>query len=221
MQGGPWNGRRRHARFRRYRWGWLALVAVSAVLIVFGLVKLVVYGADYAASRRTSDKLRQRYQEETPAETVSPTASPAPAAPVPTAARATPVPAPSPLPSLGPVAYPDNSTLTISSRFKALRRGNKDIVGWLTINNLLDEAVVQRDEVFYMDHDALAKQNVNGAIFMDADVSLKTRPYTLILYGHNMKTGAMFGCLRNFENVSFYRKTPSSPSTASMRKDAT
>ena len=29
-----------------------------------------------------------------------------------------------------------------------------------------------------------------------------------MIYGHNMKTGAMFGNLRNWENASFYHKNP-------------
>ena len=49
---------------------------------------------------------------------------------------------------------------------------------------------------------------MSGTIFLDAIVSLETRPYALILYGHNMKTGARFGSLRNFENRSFYQKYP-------------
>ena len=81
-------------------------------------------------------------------------------------------------------------------------------MGWLTVNTLLDEPVVQRDETFYMTHDALGGKNVNGAIFLDSGISLATRPYALILYGHNMKSGAMFGCLRNFENIGFYRSNP-------------
>ena len=73
---------------------------------------------------------------------------------------------------------------------------------------MANEPVVQRDDVFYMDHDALGEKNVNGAIFLDAAVTLKSRPYSLVLYGHNMKTGAMFGNLRNYENASFYHKNP-------------
>ena len=64
-------------------------------------------------------------------------------------------------------------------------------------------AVVQRDHTFYMDHDALKNKNRNGAIFLDVSVSLETRPYTLLLYGHNMKSGAMFGGLRNYENPNY------------------
>ena len=192
MQGGQWKGRRkRKTRFRRFRWGRAALIAVSAALVVFALVKFIGYGADYLSSRRTAEALRQAYPSENPAPeiTAAPTEQP-PAAVLPT------------------VKYPANSTLIVSDRFKALRKQNKDIVGWLTLGTLLDEGVTQRDATYYLTHDALGKKNVNGAIFLDSGTSLKTRPYTFLLYGHNMKSGAMFGCLRNYENLRFYRANP-------------
>ena len=152
MQGGEWKGRRRPTRFRRFRWERLALIVFSAALIVFGLVKLIGYGRDYASFRQTADQLKRAYREETSAEIVLPTASSVPAMPAPTTAPATPVPTASPAPMLEVAAYPGNPGLTIGSRFKALRKENKDIVGWLNIGDLLDEAVVQRDEVFYISH---------------------------------------------------------------------
>ena len=67
----------------------------------------------------------------------------------------------------------------------------------------LDEPVVHKDNTFFLDHDAMGKRNANGAIFMDQGTSLLTRPYTILLYGHNMKTGAMFGNLRKYEDFSY------------------
>ena len=204
MNGGQWKGRQLRGRFR---WDRLALVVVFAGLMIWGLAKLISYGVDWIASRRTNQELQGIYHEETtaPAPTAAITTTNLPASAVPTA---TPTVSPTVSPVLGAVRYPGNPDAKISSRFKALRKENKDIVGWLTVNTLLDEAVVQRDEVFYMDHDSLGKPNVNGAVFLDSSISLKTRPYSLVLYGHNMKTGAMFGSLRNFENIGFYHSNP-------------
>ena len=47
---------------------------------------------------------------------------------------------------------------------------------------------------------------MNGALFLEETISLKSRPDTYIIFGHNMKTGEMFGSLRMFENVSYYRE---------------
>ena len=209
MNGGQWHQPPRHKKRGRFRWDRLILVLVFGGLILYGMVKLIGYGIDLLSSAQTSRELQQVYHEE-PTETVAPVITEAPATPPPAIAMPTAAvtPAPTAKPVLSTVKYPANPDAQISQRFKALRKENKDIVGWLTVNTLLDEPVVQRDEVFYMDHDALGKKNVNGAIFLDSGISLKTRPYSLVLYGHNMKTGAMFGSLRNFENISFYHNNP-------------
>ncbi len=106
------------------------------------------------------------------------------------------------------VYYPSNPYATVSSQFEKIRRQNKDIIGWLTIEDVVDEPVVQRDNEYYLNRDYRGYHNVNGAIFLDELCDLSTRPYTLMLYGHNMKTGAMFGKLRNYERLSYYRNNP-------------
>lgn len=118
-------------------------------------------------------------------------------------------PAPTEKPSyLVPMDYPKNPYAKVTNRFAKLQRQNKDIVGWLKIDGLIDEAVVQRDNEYYLRRDYLGYHNVNGAVFLDQQCRLDTRPYTLLLYAHNMKNGLMFGCLRNYEDIGFYRKNP-------------
>ena len=201
-----WNGRRKHARFRHFprfpRLRWIALIAAFAILTVYGLVKLIGYSKDYTASRQTSEALRQ-VAEASP--TSQPSAAPTPELSTAPQATSAPTATPAAAVTLAEMQYP---RLEISGKFKSLRKQNRDIVGWLTLSDLLDEAVVQRDEDYYMNHDALGKKNVNGAIFLDSAIDLKCRPYTLLLYGHNMKTGAMFGNLRNYENINLYHREP-------------
>ena len=212
MNGQP--RRRRSSRRRRVRWGRVLVALLGLVVAVFGLVKLIGYGAQLLSSRRTAEDLREVYYAdptfepipvtEVPTQTPAPTPEETPAV-MPTVTAA---PTPSPIPRLPSAGYPNNPKLTVSSRFKALRKESKYIVGWLSIHRMLDEAVMQRDNVYYMDHDALGNQNVNGALFLDSGISLKERPYTYIIYGHNMKSGAMFGSLRNYENSAFYHNDP-------------
>ena len=187
---------------------------LGTALLLFGLIRLIGYGRDWLAARNTSRELQTVYYD-------APTGGPALFMPVPTAApmpdpapkKTTlpmdiPVLTPSPLPRLEVMAYPNNPNLTISNRFKSLRLESKYIIGWLNMGKLVDEPVMQRDDTFYLTHDAKGKENVNGAIFLEVSISIKTRPNTYILYGHNMKTGAMFGNLRNYENQSFYHTDP-------------
>ncbi len=210
MYGNQGNQRSRRGRFR---WGRLALAILFVSLFIFGGVKLIGYFVDLFSTLAASKEIRQVYYSEptlapaavtavpdTPAPSVLPALSPAPSATV--------APIVTNIPQLKQISYPGNPNLQINRRFKALRKENRDIVGWLTMNTLLDEPVMQRDETYYMDHDILGKPNVNGALFLDSGISLKTRPYSLVIYGHNMKTGAMFGCLRNYENLAFYHSNP-------------
>lgn len=111
-------------------------------------------------------------------------------------------------PSWKQCTIPGNYYANISAVFRKSAGQNKDIIGWLTIDDLIDEAVVQRDNEYYLDRDYRGYHNVNGAIFLDESCDLSTRPYTLMLYGHNMKTGAMFGNLRNYENLTYYKNNP-------------
>lgn len=189
------------------------ILLVCAILFIFCGIQLVAYFADAWKTQQASDTMRSLYHADseptkmpeatitaTVAVTIAPTVTPAPAF--------TTSPTATPNLRLEIVPYPDGSANAAGSRFTQLRQQNKDIIGWLTIEGMLDEAVVQADNVTYLNRDALRNHNVNGAIFLDEICDLTTRPYTLFLYGHNMKTGLMFGGLRNYENLTYYKNNP-------------
>ena len=188
------------------RWVYIAAIAVLAAVLVFSGIMLIGYARDYVSSRQISSDLRQINQtameeermQQTAVPQVQPTVRPQPTA-KPTASPSMVLPA---------LRYPTNYYAIVSTRFKKIQAQNKDIIGWLNIDGVLDEAVVQRDNEYYLRRDYRGYHNQNGSIFLDENCKLNTRPYTLMLYGHNMKTGAMFGCLRNFENAAFYHKNP-------------
>ena len=201
---------RRYYRCGRPRWQkWLVILA-SGGLVIFGAVKLIGYGVDMLSVRQTSQALRDVYYHEAFSTPEIAEMTPWPAliaTPGPTV-PASPAPTQTPAVRLPGVSYPDNPKLQVSSRFKALQKESKYIVGWLTVNSLLDEPVAQKDNEYFLTRDIKGKENANGALFLDEAISLKTRPYTLIIYGHNMKSGAMFGNLRNYENGGFYHNNP-------------
>ena len=218
---------RKHSRERRRRRGWIVILLLGLVITGSGMVKLIGYGIDLLSSHRTARELREVYdeaQEEEslaaaiPENTEAPEAEPEPAAEAKTGMQAAVEPENEPeaaapevrktAQKLQNTGYPGNPELQVSSRFQRLQEKSRSIVGWLTINGTLDEPVARRDNDFYLDHNANGEPNINGAIFLDAAIGLDSRPYTYLLYGHNMKTGAMFGSLRNYENSAFYRKDP-------------
>lgn len=207
--------RRKRRWYHMFRGRGVALIALGLVFTC-SAGWLISYGVDLVQSRRASNEMRQLYHED---DTPQPAATPAPS-PVPTRAavaakqtapapKAFGAPTATPETRLRPTRYPNNPNALISARFQKLRRQNKDVVGWLSIDGLVDEAVVQRDNSYYLKRDYLGYHNVNGAIFLEESCDItKRRPYTLTLYGHNMKTGAMFGGLRKYENVAYYKQNP-------------
>lgn len=183
------------------------ILCVSLLLIVYGVVRLAGYGTDLVSSRRTTQELREIAARSDVTKIPAFSASPETIIPMQTAS-ASPTPAaertedPSALSGKLPVVeYPNGYELVY--RIQKLREKSTYIIGWITMDNL-DEPVAKKDNTLFLDHDATGRRNSNGSIFMDEKTSLLTRPYTILLYGHNMKSGAMFGILRKYEEFQYY-----------------
>lgn len=194
------------------RWLYIAAACAAGIVLVFSAVQLALYASDYFAAQQVSDDLREIYYS---GETTAPPADEAEAVPEESGMEES---SPTPLPVTSPAAaaqrrlesipYPENPYAVVNDRFKALQRQNADIIAWLKASTLVDDPVVQRDNSYYLRRDYLGYHNQNGALFLDENCMLKTRPYTLMVYGHNMQTGAMFGSLRKYENKNFLLSDP-------------
>ena len=192
------------ARKKRRR---LALVAVFALMILYSVIRLIAYGAEYYSSRETSQSLYELYEEPTEAVTAPPTAVPTavPVTSAPQQEAVTPEPEPTQSMILEPVPYPNNPGLKMSERFRKLKKKSSYIIGWLSMD-ALEEAVVLKDNTYFLTHDVYGKKNANGAIFTDSGINLLTRPYTIYLFGHNMKSGNMFGRLKKYKESAYFYK---------------
>lgn len=196
------------------RYGALALCTAVFLVSAFFLIR---YFGNIAATRRASRELEAVY-----ASMNAPSGTPA----VTQTSQNTPQPAhtaaPSSSPELGtlhaapaaeeiwPTRYPNNPSLRVSAVFYELQRKNEDIVGWLKIDGVLEEAVCQRDNSYYLTHNALKQKSVTGSLFLDESCDLKTVPTQMVIYGHNMKEGAMFGSLKKYKlkDANFYHQHP-------------
>ncbi|MCR5357796.1 MAG: class B sortase [Lachnospiraceae bacterium] len=94
--------------------------------------------------------------------------------------------------------------------FNALYLKNRSIVGWIRIEGTsIDYPVMQSsNEDYYLDHNFDQKKDNNGSIFIDSDCSIWPRSQNLIIYGHNMKSGKMFGTLDKYKDKSYWEKHP-------------
>ena len=86
---------------------------------------------------------------------------------------------------------------------------NEDMAAWLQIPDTdIDYPVMwtPRDENYYLYRDFEGRDNKNGCLILDTDSSLDPLTTNLIIHGHNMRSGAMFGNLTDYEDFSFYEK---------------
>lgn len=97
---------------------------------------------------------------------------------------------------------------------------NNDTIGWLTIDDTnIDYPVMQsmEDEEYYLERGFDKEYNSNGCLIMDTDSVVGsgtkdndyadgTLPSTnLIIHGHHMKNGEMFGNLDKFKDVKYFK----------------
>lgn len=91
--------------------------------------------------------------------------------------------------------------------FTELKAQNSEITAWIEVpGTAVDYPVVQgEDNVFYLSHDALLNENVDGAVFVDAGNTPGFTDRNTILYGHRMNSGSMFASLHEFRDAEFFK----------------
>ena len=190
------------ARISAFR---LSALLVCACVFLLSSFLLGRYLYDGILSRKAAESLEKTYDEALAA-TQTEAAVPVPSAANPQPrAESTPIPAASSL-SLWPQTYPDNPTMRVSAVFYQMQRENPDIVAWIQIDDVLEQAVVQRDNQYYLTHNSLGQKSVTGALFLDENCQLDTVPTQTLIHGHNMKDGSMFGGLMKYKTkgADFY-----------------
>ena len=98
----------------------------------------------------------------------------------------------------------------ILEEYQMLYNKNKSLIGWLKIDDtIIDYPVMQSsNEEYYLNHNFDQKKDNNGSLFIDAECSIWPRSQNLIIYGHNMKSGKMFGSLNKYKSEDYFKKHP-------------
>ncbi len=98
----------------------------------------------------------------------------------------------------------------VLDEYKNLLNKNKRLIGWVKIDDTnIDYPVMQTtDNEYYLDHNLNQEYDKNGSIFMDKDCDVLKPSTNLILYGHHMKSGQMFGGLSLYSDQSYCEKHP-------------
>jgi len=91
--------------------------------------------------------------------------------------------------------------------FGALLALYPDITGWLTIDDTaIDYPVVQaKDNQYYLNHTAEGQENKLGALFMDYRNARDFSGFNTVIYGHYLRSGAMFADLHKFKEEAYFK----------------
>lgn len=102
--------------------------------------------------------------------------------------------------------------------WKELKKINSDIVGWIQIDNTkVDYPVLwsqsdNRNYQYYLSHNYKKDYDSYGSIFLDYRCTKGTDSKNIVIHGHHIQGGSMFGDLMKFGgtsgNLDFYKKTP-------------
>lgn len=97
--------------------------------------------------------------------------------------------------------------LEISPEFLDLYNQNQDFVGWLEIQDTdIKYPVMQtpNDPEYYLRRDFNGNDDSNGTLFVDYRCDLINPGTNTIIFGHNMKSGKMFGGLKKYLNYDYF-----------------
>lgn len=177
--------RRRHSRridFRRF-----AMFIFFLAIGIFALVRLVDYGVDSVRRKQENARLAQEYTDAFAGDEADSGQE----------EQSQPVSTPQ------PVLLDSYRSLKgeVSQRAKNLYKQNNDLVGWLYINGIVDLPVVYRDNEYYLTHNFNGKKDSGGALFLDEYHPLTEQTQNLVVHGHNMHDGSMFGILRSYDKL--------------------
>lgn len=92
--------------------------------------------------------------------------------------------------------------------YAAILQENSDFAGWIRIEGTqIDYPVmITRDDPdYYLNHNFEKAEDINGTLFVDARTNLVNRSTNTIIYGHNMKSGQMFGGLKKYLNEDYWK----------------
>lgn len=98
----------------------------------------------------------------------------------------------------------------ILSEYKTLHNKNKKLIGWIKIDDtIIDYPVMQTvNNEYYLNHNFNQEEDRNGCIFMDYQCDVIEGCDNMILYGHHMQSGKMFGTLNKYSSESYYQEHP-------------
>ena len=153
----------------------IVLIAICAIVFGISAYKLIAYySADRAAEKEFAELLPD-FGEEDPAGDV---------------------------PGVDWLSYE-----TLLPYYEDLKKANDDFVGWLRIpDTRISYPVMQtlNSPEYYLDKDFKKQYSASGTLFAASICDVDMPSDVVTIYGHRMKTGAMFGSMGDFLEQDFF-----------------
>lgn len=91
-----------------------------------------------------------------------------------------------------------------------LRETNPDLIGWIWIpDTQVNYPLMQgEDNSYYLNRTWEGSENIVGSIFLETRNTPELTDFNTIVYGHNMKNGAMFGSLKQYCEQNYAQQHP-------------
>lgn len=96
----------------------------------------------------------------------------------------------------------------VLAKYKELYLQNEDMVGWISIDDTtVNYPVMQtpNDPNFYLKHNFEKAYSDLGTPYIQENCNLADSD-NLVIYGHHIKSGKMFGALESYKDKDFYEK---------------
>lgn len=94
-------------------------------------------------------------------------------------------------------------------QYQELYEINNHLAGWLKIDGtVIDYPVleVEGDNDYYLKRNFYGKTDKNGQLIFDFRCDFERPSTNIIIHGHRMSSGAMFGSLKNYKKKSYYEE---------------
>ena len=96
----------------------------------------------------------------------------------------------------------------IMPKYQALKERNPDFAGWLKIPDMIIDYPVmylENDNDYYLSHNFDKIDDVNGLLVLDKRCSEDATGRNILIHGHNMDSGAIFGTLYLYRDYEFWK----------------
>lgn len=95
--------------------------------------------------------------------------------------------------------------ITFESKYEELLKKNSDMVAWITIDDTKINYPIMltpNNEQYYLRKNFDKKYEFRGTLFFNGDANFDDM--NMIIYGHNMDDGTMFGALRKYYKRDYF-----------------